>query len=344
MSNRGVPRGAWRGKALSVVAAATLALSALPLFPGAAEASPKADGERASQVIAHLDGEPVEAAAFAPYLRAYLRSKLYHSGSPERVRAVAKEAVDAFLIDKVLVEQARERGLAVSDAEIDLRVKQLKDAFKSRPDWPQIEKRLPILRQEIEKDLQISSLKQAVLAGSAPTAAEVRAFYQANPDKFTRPAAFRLSLLLISVDPGAGANIWRGAEARAKALAHSVEKGADFAAVAREHSGHHSAPNGGALGEIHEGQFGEGVDAALGSAKPGALVGPLRVLEGFALFKLHDRRPPQLTPFAKARDRARDLLNRRRAEERWRAHLDTVRTRFTIDQFAFDAFLAEAAP
>ena len=324
----------WRVQLLQMVRCGAFVLAVvfltLPSF---------ASGEN-KQVIAHIDGQPVTGEAFAPYLSAYLRSKLYHAGSPERVRALAEEAIEAFLIDRVLGEQAAARGVKIDEAAVEKRIATLKAQFGNRPEWPQIRERMPKLRKEIETDLRIEALKREITHAKPPSELEIRAYYERRPDLFTRPAAYRLRLLLVGVDPGASTQAWQAAETQVQDYARRAAAGEEFAHLARAHSTHRSRDEGGAIGLIHEGQLGEAAEVALRASEPGGLAGPVRLLEGIALFKVEEKRLPALMAFAEVRERAHSLLERERARSRWTNHVKAIRARFTIDRSALAAFVA----
>jgi parvulin-like peptidyl-prolyl isomerase len=298
--------------------------------------------EQHKLVIAHVNGQPVTGGDFAPYLSAYLRSKLYHSGSPERTRALADESIDAFLIDRVLNEQAAAQDLKADAAETENRLADIKARFGDRPEWPEISSRLPKLREEIEADLRIEALKRKISKVEPPTEAEVRAYYESQAELFTRPAGYRLKVLLIAVEPGASGDDWRAAEAQAQEYSRKVAAGEDFAALARSVSKPGSAEPGGATGLVHEGQLGEAAEAVLRSAKPGEVAGPVRLLEGVALFHVEEKRLAALLPFAEVKDRASTLMERDRAKKQWSGFVETIRGKFSIDRSAFAEFLAGA--
>lgn len=305
-------------------------------------AAPAVASEQQKLVIARVDGQPVTGADFAPFLQAYLRSKLYHSGSPERVRALADEAIDAFLVDRVLAEQAAARALKIDEAEVEKRLAGIKARFGDRPEWPEIRARLPKLRQEIETDLRIEALKLEVSRVDPATETEIRAFYESQQGMFTRPAGYRLKLLLIAVDPGSSPESWRAAEVQAQDYARRVASGESFVALARANSKHNSAEHGGAIGLVHEGQLGEAAEAALRDSSPGGLAGPVRLLEGVALFEVEEKRLAALMPFPEVKERASSLLERDRAKKQWNSYVETIRGRFSIDRLAFAEFLAGA--
>lgn len=117
-------------------------------------------------------------------------------------------------------------------------------------------------------------------------------------------------------------------ERSAQALREQVERGADFSLLAASRSIDPTARAGGDLPSIGEGDLAfPGVEERLFAARPGALVGPLRVeVEGvpqWHLYKVVERQPAwPATPEARSTRLERDLVEHpvQPAEyERWRA-------------------------
>lgn len=323
-----------RAHRLTVAGGGALALAA------AVFAVPALASEEQKLVIARVDGQPVTGADFEPYMRAYLRSKLYHSGSPERVRALAEEAIDAFLIDRVLAEQASARGMKIDEAEVERRLADIKAQFGNRPEWHEISERMPKLRHEIEVDLRIEALKSEISRVDQSAEADIRAYHESQSALFTRPAGYRLKLLLIAVEPGASTDSWRAAEEQAQEYARKVAAGENFASLARANSKHSSAETGGTIGLVHEGQLGDAAEAVLRAAAPGSVAGPVRLLEGVALFQVDEKRAAELMPFEEVKERASSLYQRDRAQKLWQRYVETIKGRFSIDRSAFAEFIS----
>jgi peptidyl-prolyl cis-trans isomerase SurA len=80
------------------------------------------------------------------------------------------------------------------------------------------------------------------------------------------------------------------AEQGAEQLISQLQKGAPFAAVARQFSNSPSAANGGDVGWISTGEMAPEVDRVLESLRPGQLSGPVPVKDGVYIILLKDRR------------------------------------------------------
>ena len=145
----------------------------------------------------------------------------------------------------------------------------------------------------------------------------MRAYYDANPEKFTEPEQFRVSTILLRVDPSAASSAWVAAMEEATAIVAELRAGADFADTARLRSGDASAEQGGDMGYLHRGMLGGPAQAAVDAAELGAVTDPVRVLEGIAIFRVDERPERRLLPYEQVAERARNLLIRERRENLW---------------------------
>jgi peptidyl-prolyl cis-trans isomerase C len=72
-------------------------------------------------------------------------------------------------------------------------------------------------------------------------------------------------------------------------LKKQIEAGADFAAVAREHSSCPSGKQGGSLGEFGPGQMVKEFDQAVFSGEVGKVLGPIQTQFGYHLLEVTSR-------------------------------------------------------
>jgi peptidyl-prolyl cis-trans isomerase C len=78
-------------------------------------------------------------------------------------------------------------------------------------------------------------------------------------------------------------------EAQCLKLKADIEGGADFAAIAREHSSCPSSRDGGNLGTFGRGQMVREFDEVVFSAPVGVVQGPVRTQFGYHLVEVTDR-------------------------------------------------------
>jgi parvulin-like peptidyl-prolyl isomerase len=164
---------------------------------------------------------------------------------------------------------------------------------------------------------------------------------------FTEPAKQRVSLILLKVDPSSAQAVWDQAMEKGKAIVGRLDKGADFAEVARLHSGDQSAASGGDMGYMHRGAIAEHVAQWLDKLALNQVSEPLQILEGIGIFKVTERVAPQLHPLLKVRDRAVQLWRREQSELAWKGLIDRLRAAAAIkvhDASRYPELASTAAP
>ena len=295
------------GLALPVVAAAETA----PLDPTA--------------TFATVDDAVITVGEYAEALREGARHTFYHAQPPEGELAAFQQRVAQALVDRLLlVAEARRRGLVPDNASVQ---ESLGRAAARGADA----ETLAQLRRRLEEESLIERLEAQARAVPEPTEAAARAYYREHPDLFTEPAQLRLSVILLRVDPSAGSAAWTAARDEAEDLLRRIRGGADFAELARVHSGDGSAAEGGDMGYLHQGMLAPEIEQAALSLQPGELTEPLTVLEGVVLARLDGRREARLNPFEDAAERAASLLRREQSDAAVLALRDGLREAARIE-------------
>lgn len=335
------------GKFATTAMAAMVALT-LSLTPVAvAQASDAGKPANAAMVpksatVANVDGVAISLDEFTLAMRTAARQKLYHrDASAEQLRMLREEVIDKMILRILLVAEAEKRKIAANDGEIEKTLKGYDDRYADSAQWKQNRAgMLPRLRRELtEKDLEA---KLEAIIKQVPPASdlEVRAYYNANPNLFTEPTQFHVSLLLLKVDPSATKAVRDAARAEAKAIHGRLTKGAAFATIARIQSAHPSAANGGDMGYLHAGMLPEALDKLMIEMKPEQLSAPTDVLEGVAILKLMAKKEASLRKYADVTERAVGLLQRERATTAWDNFTRELRRNAKIELFPENILLA----
>ncbi len=322
------------------------ALAAEPASSAAAEAQAPAGHHSSPPFVAVVNRTVISSAEFEAAANEAARQKFYHGTPPEGavdelIREVANRMIDRLLV----LEEAKRRGVEADTAAVDARIAQYEQRYGSAPRWQaERETILPVLRERLEQDSVLDTLEAEVRKVAPPAEEAVRAYYAANPEKFTEPEKMRLSVILLQVDPSSATAVWDAAEAEAAALVRRLEAGADFAELARLHSSHESAGIGGDLGYLHRGMLPDGIQDKIDSMKPGDLSPPTRVLQGYAVFRYEALEPQKHHVFETVRERATDLLLRDLAEQAWDEFIKDLRkaARIELNTQRYPALAAQA--
>jgi len=284
-------------------------------------------------VMATVGGEVITAEEYRLAVHAGMRQKFFHGRVPEEKLRAYREEVARSMIDRVLLlQEARRREIQPEARWVDEQVAEIETRYHDRPQWRETRDQwMPELRRELDMQSVVDQLRAQVQTVAPPDRDTVRAYYRAHKDKFTTPERQRVSLILLKVEPWSKAPVWQAAEEEAQRLVDQLRSGADFAALARLHSADRSADKGGDLGYVHRGMFSEDAQEVIDALTPGGISDPVRLLQGFAVFRLEERIAPKLNPFDEVADRAEALWVRERKAQAWQDLLENLRTHTAIE-------------
>ncbi|NJD87622.1 MAG: hypothetical protein FIB05_06380 [Betaproteobacteria bacterium] len=298
----------------------------------AADAAPAPAADPAAAVIT-VNGRAISAAEYEQALAAAVRSRYYHRAPPEGDMAGVRRDVAASLVELALVAaEARSRGMVPDATRVERDLERIEARFRNMPGWaehrgPQVAR----WRADLEERHLAEDLEKRVRGEVSPTPEQARRFHDANPALFTEPEKVRLGLILLRVDPSAGKAARDRAREEAAGIRQRLDRGADFAELARIHSGDESAAQGGDMGYVHRGALPEPVQAAADKLEGDRASEPLTLLEGIAIVRVTDRKPAQLRPYEAVSERARELQRRQAADEAWKSFVASLRAKAKIE-------------
>jgi parvulin-like peptidyl-prolyl isomerase len=276
--------------------------------------------EAGGDVFARVGEKVITFQEYQAALAAGMRKKYYHARPPvDELSKFQREIGEQLVARVLLLEEAARRGIQPERAKVESTVAGYEARYASSEQWrANREQALPQLVAQLERQSVLEQLESAVRAVNRPSDGEARAYYEANPAQFTEPDQVRISLILLKVAPSAPRAAWDEAAGEAQRLHQRLQKGADFAELARIHSADPSAERGGDLGYVHRGMLPELIEKqVIDSLRTGAISTPVTLLEGVAIVRLEDRKPPRLRAYADVAKRAAELWQRERGEQAW---------------------------
>jgi peptidyl-prolyl cis-trans isomerase C len=225
-----------------------------------------------------------------------------------------RQQADALLLRRVLAAQASADGLEAD---------------------PQVQRQLQLARERVLSDALLARVDARAVADAQAVTDMARLRYQAQPERFAVPEQVRVRHILLRGDD---------AEARAQALLAQLRAGADFEALAREHSQDPgSAGRGGDLGFFGRGRMVPAFEeAAFALQQPGELSAPVRTEFGVHLLQLVQRRPAGRQPFDEVREALeQEVMQQLRAQARVELR-DRILADVTADDEALRALVQPA--
>jgi parvulin-like peptidyl-prolyl isomerase len=308
-------RASWLGWLLAAACAA------------AATAAPASDAPPQSAAFAKVGDTVITQQEFDAAFAQAARSKFYHAKPPEGAVAALQREVAQDMVDEILLaREAARRKLQPDRAAIQRTLDQYEEKYRTSEQWKANRERvLPGLRAKLERDSLREQLTRQVKNVAPANARQLEQYWQSHQDKFTSPEQVHVSMILLAVDPAAPQAKWDGARGEGVAIVKRLKAGANFKELAQLHSADGSAQAGGDMGYVHRGMLPEPAQAAIDKLKPGEVTEPVALLEGIAVFRLHERKAPKLNGLDIVRERAQELWMREKGDEAWATLLTTLR-------------------
>ena len=293
---------------------------------------PKPVPEVLPAVVARVNGEDVAKADFDRVLK----QMEMQAGQPvpvERRAEIYRGLVDQLVTYMALGHEARNRGIQVTDAEAkevsDAKIAELR---KQVPDEAAFNKALAErnmtldwLRADIRRGMAINRMMEAELAAAPPvTDADVKDFYDKNPDEFT---GVRASHILIKTE-GADDAAKKKARAAIEDVLKQAKAGTDFGELARKHSSDGSAQQGGDLGFFTKGRMVPQFSDAAFKLQPGQISDVVETQFGYHIIKVTERKD---VPMAEASEKIRGFLAARKRDEHQQAFVASVKSKSKIE-------------
>jgi len=164
---------------------------------------------------------------------------------------------------------------------------------------------------ETDEEALIRQVLDAVLDPAAPSQAEMRAAYDAAPDRYRAPTLYEAAHILFPVRPG---DVVALAKAKAAATAVVAKLQGDpraFDNLARENSACSSRDSGGRLGQLISGDTVPEFEAVLDALAEGEITPePVATRYGLHIIRLDARAPGEVLPFEAVAPRIREMLEK----------------------------------
>lgn len=288
----------------------------------------KQDGrDEPNGIVATVGDEVITLDEYQINLQAAYRQRFFHGKVPEQQQREFRQEVVDGLVERILLrKEALRRGLKPDKDWVDQQLGKVEARYQKLPRWEdQRETLVSELQAQLEAQSLVEQLRLDVESIAEPERGEVVQYYRDHPDIFTTPQRLHVSTILLKVDPWAPEITWQAAADEARRLVKKLQQDADFAELARLHSGDESAASGGDLGYIHAGMLSAEAQQVVDQLAQGKVSEPVRLLRGYALFRLEDRMPAKLNAFSHVEERARQLLVRTKKKQAWQETIDLLR-------------------
>ena len=210
----------------------------------------------------------------------------------ENAERLTQPALHQLIDEKLEAKEAKDRGVEVTEQEVNGAVSEIEQANHMQPGGLEqvlAQMSLPMsimtdqLHTRIAWQRTVARKVHALNDVTDQEVDEALADYLANSDK---PQSLVSEILLTIDNPEADAQV----RSTAERLVQQARSGTPFGTLARQFSDTTAESNEGDLGWVREGQLDPRIDAALAKMKPGDVSDPIRLINGYHIMQLRDRR------------------------------------------------------
>ena len=286
--------------------------------------------------VARVNGVAITAADLQKALNAFSKSPAAAQVPPGKDKEVQQFLLNQMLGAELMYQVAQKTQVKDMDKKTADAVARLKTRFKTEDDYKKGLQEQGMteqaLKELIRRNIIIENyIEQVIVPKQQVTDAEVKAFYDNNPDTFNQPEQVRASHILITVDAKASESDRKKAKDKAESLLKQVKAGVDFAKLAQEQSGCPSSKQGGDLGYFGKGQMVKPFEDAAWALKPGEVSGVVETQFGYHIIKLSEKKPASKMALDDVKAKIADSLKRQKVSEAINATLEEAKKKAKIE-------------
>ncbi len=207
-------------------------------------------------------------------------------------------ALDTLITKNLINQEVEKEKINVTDKEIDAELQELIDSYGGEETFEQQLTASGLTQDDIKEDIEVNLKIEKLLEPQIEiTEDEMKTYFDENKDSFAQKKQVKASHILVAD------------EKTAKEVKEKLEKGEDFAELAKEYSTDTaSAESGGDLGFFGEGTMVAEFEEAAFSMKVNDISDPVKTEHGYHIIKVTDIQEAAEANFDKSKEEIKGIL------------------------------------
>jgi peptidyl-prolyl cis-trans isomerase C len=295
-------------------------------------------GKQSGEVIAVVEGEEITEGLLAERVEEMKKSMGTRMNPAEMAQMEGSFRNQAFsnLVNfKLLVNEADERGVTVTDSELQARTDQIIETYQSEE---QFDSRLTELGMDREKfnsrlasQMKIDKLLEMETSSmEAPSGEEVKEYYDSHSAQFEQPEQVKASHILMKLEEDADQETRKQKREKLEAILQDIRNGASFSEQASLYSEGPSKSKGGDLGFFRRADMVAPFSEAAFALEVGEVSDIVETRYGYHIIKVTDRKKAHTVPFAEVEERISGYLENTDRNEAINDYLTSLREKAEI--------------
>lgn len=238
------------------------------------------------------------------------------------VKQYGDEALEALVTDKIIEMEAKKEKVTISDKEKEEELKNLKESYGGEEGFKAALEQSGVteagIAEDIEKYLKTEKLLEPRIDLKED---EIKAYFDENKDQFAQQEQVKASHILVED------------EATAKEVKSKLDKGEEFADLAKEYSTDASnAESGGELGYFGKGEMEAAFEEAAFSLKANEISGPVKTDYGYHIIKVEDKKEAKEAVYEDSKEAAKKALFDERMQTEYYNWLEEKKEEYKIEK------------
>ena len=285
-----------------------------------------------NKIVATVDGDPVTRYEVQRFGATNLQGRQLAAANPSAL-------LDAVITEKLIAREVSDKGIVVRDEDVTRYVEGIKE--RNKLDDAGLAQALAAqgltmdaYRAQLRGEIQKAQLINREIRGKVSiTPEDVQRYYDAHKEEYETPARIQVAQILFRLESGASTDHVAAITAKAEELRARIEKGADFATMAREYSEDPSGKQGGDLGWFKPGELLDELDRATAKLAVGEVSAPVRTRAGLHLLKVEAREGAGTEHSAAESEAIKEKLYNAALEERFQRWItEDLRAQHHVEQ------------
>ena len=290
--------------------------------------------------VAMVNGTPITKEAFDNGVNQLIKQK---SGKGKelgdlQVAEIKKEVLDMLIKSELLYQASQKKGIKVEESVVNKELESLKKRFPSEEEFKKALSKDNLsedaLSIQIKRNLAVQQfIEDSIVKNIKVSDKEIKAYYDEHPDFFIQPEQVKSSHILIKFDPKADESQKAKAHKKIVEIQQKLEKGEDFAELAKESSQCPSNAKGGDLGYFRRGQMVKPFEETAFALKPGEVSDIVETRFGYHLIKVFDKKPESTIKLEDAKDKIERYLKQEKVQQKLEVYIEELKAMADIQKF-----------
>lgn len=240
-----------------------------------------------------------------------------------RLQMIEAMALTTMIERRLQLQEAKAKSVEVGDQEVKQAVKQLIQQGEK------IDEKDPASTKSVRDQLTLLRVvDREVRSGVMVADPEMKRYYQEHRDRFALPEEYTLSQILIK--PRSSDEL-EGARTKAREVMTQLKQGESFEDLALQYSDGPTAPRGGRLGLVRQGELLPAIERGVANLVPGGISEVVESPEGLHIVRLDDKKPKQFRPYEEVRQEIQALVFQQKSEDMFQSWLADLKNKAYIE-------------